>query len=94
MGDLDSHEIGLLDAKYEKMMTDINTQIISRLMNSTILFDVKKKDSDDDASTTSINPDTLVEPIKSTIFVVITVEKFVQSIISYNIDTKNISTNT
>ncbi len=54
MGNLDSHEIGLLDEKYEKMMMDINTQIISRLTNSTILFDVKKKDSDDDASTTKI----------------------------------------
>lgn len=52
MGNLDSHEIGLLDEKYEKMMMDINTQIISRLTSSTILFDAKKKNRDDDVDTT------------------------------------------
>ena len=54
MGNLDSHEIGLLDEKYEKMMVDINTQIINRLTNSTILFNAKEKDSDDDSDTTKI----------------------------------------
>ena len=52
MGNLDSHEISLLDEKYEKMMKDINAQIISRLTSSTILFDAKKKDGDDDPGTT------------------------------------------
>lgn len=46
MGNLDNHEIGLLDEKYDKMMADINAQIISRLTKSTILFDIKEPDVD------------------------------------------------
>lgn len=41
MGDLDSHEIDLLDKKYERMMNEINTIVLSRLTNSAIIFDVK-----------------------------------------------------
>ena len=44
MGNLDNHEITLLDEKYDKMMADINVQIISRLTKSTILFDTKNTD--------------------------------------------------
>lgn len=45
MGNLDSHEITLLDDKYERMMETINVQIISRLTKSTILFDIKNTDA-------------------------------------------------
>lgn len=41
MGDLDSHEIDLLDEKYDRMMNEINTIVLDRLSNSTIIFDVK-----------------------------------------------------
>ena len=46
MGNLDNHEITLLDEKYDKMIADINTQIVSRLTKSTILFDIKEPDED------------------------------------------------
>lgn len=44
MGNLDSYEISLLDEKYDKMMANINSQILSRLTKSTILFDTKHED--------------------------------------------------
>lgn len=39
MGDLDRHEIDLLDEKYERMMDKNNAIVLSRLTNSTIIFD-------------------------------------------------------
>lgn len=44
MGDLDSHEIDLLDEKYDRMMNEINTIVLDRLSNSTIIFDVKEEE--------------------------------------------------
>ncbi len=38
MGNLDKHEIELLESRYDKMMTEINSIIISRLLNSVIPF--------------------------------------------------------
>lgn len=46
MGDLDSHEIDLLDKKYERMMSQINAIVLSRLTNSTVIFDAKKQEED------------------------------------------------
>ena len=46
MGDLDSHEIDLLDEKYDRMMNEINTIVLDRLSNSTIIFDVKSLEED------------------------------------------------
>lgn len=46
MGDLDSHEIDLLDEKYDKMMSEINTIVLDRLSNSTIIYDVKSLEED------------------------------------------------
>lgn len=40
MGDLDKHEINQLDVEYGKMMKDVIFQVISRLTNSTIIFEV------------------------------------------------------
>lgn len=44
MGDLDNHEIDLLDERYEKMMDKIKAIVLSRLTNSTIIFDEKKQE--------------------------------------------------
>lgn len=41
MGNLDSHEIDLLDEKYNRMMDEINTKVLSRLTDSIIIFDTK-----------------------------------------------------
>lgn len=46
MGDLDSHEIDLLDEKYDRMMNEINTIVLDRLSNSTIIFDVRSLEED------------------------------------------------
>ncbi|MBQ8864625.1 MAG: SEC-C domain-containing protein [Bacteroidaceae bacterium] len=43
MGNLDSHEIDLLDDKYDRMMNEINSIVLSRLLNSTIIFDIKSQ---------------------------------------------------
>lgn len=39
MGNLDSHEIEMLSEKYDRMMSEINSILISRMLNSTIPFD-------------------------------------------------------
>lgn len=43
MGNLDRKEIEMLDGKYLKMMDDINAIILSRLLNSTIPFEVRNE---------------------------------------------------
>jgi len=46
MGDLDSHEIDLLDQKYDRMMNEINAIVLSRLTYSTIIFNVKSQEEE------------------------------------------------
>lgn len=41
MGNLDKHEIEMLDNRYNKMMAEIHTIILSRLCESTIPFDMR-----------------------------------------------------
>lgn len=43
MGNLDRHEIDLLDDKYERMMNEINVIVLGRLTDSTIIFDTKSQ---------------------------------------------------
>lgn len=65
MGDLDSHEIDLLDDKYEKMMSRIKTIVLSRLTNSSIIFDVNKQESPkniENSSSKSIRPNCVIAP--------------------------------
>ena len=57
MGDLDSHEIDLLDERYEKMMSRIKSIVLNRLTNSAIIFDVKKpEDSSQNSGKTTPQP--------------------------------------
>ena len=57
MGDLDSHEIDLLDERYEKMMSRIKSIVLNRLTNSAIIFDVKKpEDSSQNSGKTIPQP--------------------------------------
>ena len=46
MGNLDNHEIDLLDDKYERMMNKINAIVLSRLINSIIIFDEKSREEE------------------------------------------------
>jgi preprotein translocase subunit SecA len=62
MGDLDSHEIDLLDEKYEKMMSRIKAIVLSRLTNSTIIFDVKQPEESPE-STGRSTPQPIRPPI-------------------------------
>ena len=43
MGNLDRKEMDMLDGKYLKMMDEINAIILSRLLNSTIPFEVRNE---------------------------------------------------
>jgi uncharacterized protein YecA (UPF0149 family) len=66
MGDLDSHEIDLLDEKYERMMDRIKAIVLSRLTNSAIIFDVKKQEESpkniENSSSKSIRPNSVISP--------------------------------
>jgi preprotein translocase subunit SecA len=67
MGDLDSHEIDLLDEKYDRMMNEINTVVIDRLSNSTIIFDVKSQEEEpyewrDKPSSKPVTPHSVIAP--------------------------------
>lgn len=61
MGDLDAHEISLLDKEYEKMMAEINQVILSRLSKSNIPFEERVQSND--LPTASGND--VVKPVKS-----------------------------
>jgi len=43
MGNLDKKEIEMLDAKYCKMMNDVNSTILARLQHATITFEIRDK---------------------------------------------------
>jgi preprotein translocase subunit SecA len=67
MGDLDSHEIDLLDEKYDRMMNEINTVVLDRLSNSTIIFDVKSQEEEpyewrDKPSSKPVTPHSVIAP--------------------------------
>lgn len=67
MGNLDSHEIDLLDDKYDRMMNEINSIVLSRLLNSTIIFDIKSQQEessgiDDKSSIKPIGNHSVIAP--------------------------------
>lgn len=66
MGDLDEHEIDLLDDKYEGMMKEINAIVLGRLTNSAILFDMKSREEqfeyDDKSTSKPVIPLSVIAP--------------------------------
>ena len=67
MGDLDSHEIDLLDEKYDRMMNEIKAIVLSRLTNSAIIFDVKSQEESpkngiEKPSSKPVRPNSVIAP--------------------------------